>query len=99
WIYIAGHTDYSGTARSNYSLSEGRAKFVADIIRRHLDGQHLIEGRDYRLHIERRGDAECPQHGPKDDPDYRKTCRQIVIRFQHAVGEPIAANAEAPRGH
>ena len=54
WIYIAGHTDYIGGAKANYPLSEDRARYVANIIRAHLDSKQQVEGCDYRLYIERR---------------------------------------------
>jgi outer membrane protein OmpA-like peptidoglycan-associated protein len=96
WIYVAGHADYLGGPRVNYPLSEGRAAFVAAIIREHLDGQRLIEGKDYRIFVERRGDAECPRRGDADDPSYRKTCRKIVLRFQRGLAE--AGAAQKPEG-
>jgi outer membrane protein OmpA-like peptidoglycan-associated protein len=95
WIYIAGHADYRGGPKLNYPLSEGRATFVAEIIRRHLNVKQLVEGQDYRLYIERRGDADCQQ--PRTDDEYLKSCRKIVIRFMHALREPaFTARAGGP---
>jgi outer membrane protein OmpA-like peptidoglycan-associated protein len=101
-IYIAGHTDYIGGPGANYPLSEGRAKYVADIIRAHLNNQRRVEGIDYHIHIERRGAVECsplPQKQPptpkywQHDEEYRSKCRKIVLRFQKGIENTIGEQA------
>ncbi len=50
-IYVEGHCDPVGSEEYNYRLSFMRARYVARIIRDHLDAQGLTEGKDYFLNI------------------------------------------------